>query len=157
LKNDFEVRFSLLRYSSSLLPEARLELPLTHPNPRDPHKIPQGHDNTWARNIIAFADGYILHNGYGGQVGAPGRGILDGHEQHFIDNVALSTRSNENYALPICSGRGTTVMSGTRYFVRGGNATTPCGAGFDKGAVVADFTATMADDTIALARKVLWV
>ena len=117
----------------------------------------EGHDNTWARNVIAFPSSYILHNGYGGQVGTPGHGILDGHAQQFIDNVALSTRSNEVYALPICSGRGATILAGTRYFVRGGNAPTPCGAGFDNGAVVADYTATMADDAIALARKVLFV
>ncbi len=98
-----------------------------------------------------------MHNGYGGVIGQPGRGVLDGHEHRFVDNVVLTARTSFNYALPICSGQGKTNMTGTRLFNPNGNATTACGVGFDVGAVIAPYTPTMADDAIALARKVLWV
>lgn len=116
----------------------------------------EGHDNWWVSNIVAFPSGLMLHNGYGGTVGTPGQGILDGHEQKFINNFCLTEKASANYAKPICSGRGTTIMSGTRLFNPNGNATTDCGKSFDVGAVISAYTPTMADDAIAAAREVLW-
>jgi hypothetical protein len=34
----------------------------------------EGHDNHWSNNVIAFPSKYLLHNGYGGVVGQPGKG-----------------------------------------------------------------------------------
>ena len=35
----------------------------------------EGHDNEWWNNVIAFPGGPLLHNGYGGQVSTPGKGV----------------------------------------------------------------------------------
>ena len=116
----------------------------------------EGHDNWWSDNVIAYC-GLLLHNGYGGTVGTPGRGILDGHEQKFIDNKALVGYSG-SYAKPLCTGtRGATVMSGTQLWNPNGNATTDCGKTFDVGAVVKTTDVGTPDLFISLARAVLWV
>ena len=96
-----------------------------------------------------------MHNGYGGQVGTPGKGILDGHVQRYTGNKAVLGYS-KSYAKPICSGRGTTVMNNNWVWNSDGVGTTDCGATFDANTTVAPFTATMDDDLIAFAREVLW-
>ena len=116
----------------------------------------EGHDNWWISNVIAFPGSYMLHNGYGGTIGAPGQGILDGHEQMFINNTCFTEHASTNYARPICSGRGKTIMSGTRLVNPDGNATTDCGTQFDLGAKIIAYSASTADDAIMAARNVLW-
>lgn len=49
----------------------------------------EGHDNWWRDNVIAFTSGALLHNGYGGQVGQPGKGYLEGHQDMFTGNTAI--------------------------------------------------------------------
>lgn len=112
----------------------------------------EGHDNWWLGNVIAFPSGPLLHNGYGGKVGDPGKGYLDGHEDGFVGNTAIVGYEG-SYAKPICPGSpGTTVMNSSRVFSPKGQLTTDCGASFDVGAQYAAYTATMADDFIGYAR-----
>ena len=115
----------------------------------------EGHDNWWIENVIAFPSGPLLHNGYGGQVGQPGKGYLDGHGDGFVGNIGIVSYEG-SYAKPICAGsHGMTVMNASRVFSPKGQLTTDCGASFDVGAVVAPYTATMADDIIGYARAAL--
>ena len=60
------------------------------------------------RNVVAYIDGAALHNGYGGTVGDPGNGILDGHIQQLTNNKIVL--GGAKYSLPICSGRGKTFQ-----------------------------------------------
>ena len=116
----------------------------------------EGHDNWWVGNVIAFPSGPLLHNGYGGKVGDPGKGYLDGHEDGFVGNTAIVGYEG-SYAKPICPGSpGTTVMNSSRVFSPKGQLTTDCGASFDVGAQYAAYTATMADDFIGYARAAIW-
>ena len=93
----------------------------------------EGHDNWWVNNVIAFPSGPLLHNGYGGKVGDPGHGYLDGHEDGFVGNTAIVGYEG-SYAKPICAGSpGTTVMNTSRVFSPKGQLTTDCGASFDVG------------------------
>ena len=106
-------------------------------------------------NVIAFPDGPLLHNGYGGQVGTPGNGYRDGHEDGFVGNLGFVDYDG-SYAKPICSGHaGTTIMNSSRVWSPKGQLTTDCGGTFDVGAVYAPFTATMPSDIIAFARAAL--
>lgn len=115
----------------------------------------EGHDNWWIDNVIAFPDGPLLHNGYGGQVGTPGNGYRDGHEDGFVGNLGFVDYDG-SYAKPICSGHaGTTIMNSSRVWSPKGQLTTDCGGTFDVGAVYAPFTATMPSDIIAFARAAL--
>ena len=114
-----------------------------------------GHDNIWRNNVIAFPSGPLLHNGYGGQVGQPGQGYLDGHEDMFTGNIAFLEYSG-SYAKPICAGStGTTIMNTSTVYSPDGKMPTDCGATFDVGAVYAPYTATMPTDIIAFARAAL--
>lgn len=116
----------------------------------------EGHDNWWVNNVIAFPSGPLLHNGYGGKVGDPGHGYLDGHEDGFVGNTAIVGYEG-SYAKPICAGSpGTTVMNTSRVFSPKGQLTTDCGASFDVGAQYAAYTPTMADDFIGYARAAIW-
>ena len=42
----------------------------------------------WHSNVWAYLNTYMLHNGYSGEIGTPGNGILDGHEHYFMNNKA---------------------------------------------------------------------
>ena len=122
--------------------------------------IPPPYTCSWINNIIAYpSSGYALHNGYNGQVGTPGQGILDGYEQRLIGNVLVSPRDGE-YALPICSGRGKTIMANNTIYSPTGNVS-ECGMtlaqwqaqGNDLGTTGSPFP----DDSVVLgvARKIL--
>ena len=47
--------------------------------------------------MICFPSGPVFHNGYGGQVGTPGKGVRDGHIQTFIGNVAAVMYDGSSY------------------------------------------------------------
>ena len=78
----------------------------------------EGHDNRWISNVVAYIDGAALHNGYGGTIGDPGQGILDGHEHYFFNNTVALTK-DDPYVIPICRcarrpwRRGLEVMRGS--------------------------------------------
>lgn len=132
-----------------------VSIPFTPPHSLQPLQNDfEGHDNIWSNNVLAFPAGRLLHNGYNGQVGTPGKGILDGHVQQFFANKAVIDYSG-SYAKPICSGRGTTIMHDNAVWNADGKATTDCGDSFDVNTKIAPFTPTMADDIIAAARQAI--
>jgi hypothetical protein len=145
--------------TNQLLFSLPLFFPLSFFHSSPPYRLKndfEGTDNHWIGNVIAFVDGALLHNGYGGQIGQPGKGYLDGHEAMFINNTAI-VNYDGSYAKPICTGTpGTTIMSGSKVFSPKGQLTTDCGATFDTGAVYSTFTSTMADDMIGYAREALF-
>ncbi len=122
----------------------------------------EGHDNIWSYNVVAWISSYALHNGYGGTVGQPGNGYLDGHEDMFLNNIVALPRDG-TYALPICSGRGKTIMANNTLYSPSG-AISECGTtlanwqaqGNDQGTVAIAYPATLADDMIGFARAVLF-
>ena len=125
----------------------------------------EGHDNIWHDNVVAFPDGNFLHNGYGGTVGTPGKGVLDGHEHQFLNNtcIAGSDRAT-SWVLPICSGRGKTVLANNTIFTPTGVAG-ECGMPLkawqaldpsnDPGTVALPFPATLPTDIIGWAKAAL--
>lgn len=125
----------------------------------------EGHDNWWIGNVVAWCDSYALHNGYGGEVGTPGKApyYLDGHEDMFINNTVAFSHEGD-YALPVCNGQGKTILSGNTIYTPLGNIT-ECGMslaawqaqGNDPGTTASAYPATLADDMIAAARSVLFV
>jgi len=123
----------------------------------------EGHDNVWAFNIVAYANSYALHNGYGGTVGTPGNGMKDDHVDMFYNNTVVLPNDG-TYALPICSGTGKTVMSGNTLYTPTGNVS-ECGMllsqwqaqGNDLGTVALGYPSTLANDIIGAARSVLFV
>jgi hypothetical protein len=64
--------------------------------------------------------------GYGGQVGTPGQGQLDGHEDSFTSNTLVLNQDGD-YTKPICSGRGKNILGNNSIFSPTG-AITECGA-----------------------------
>ena len=115
----------------------------------------EGHDNWWSNNVIAFPQSALLHNGYGGEIGTPGKGYKDGHEDRFWGNIGVLSAKTTVYAKPVCKGTpGATVMNTTRvYAANAASVTTTCGKDFDAGAVVSDYTPTMASDIVEWARE----
>ena len=88
-------------------------------------------------------------------MGQPGKGYLNGHGVGFIGNIGIVSYEG-SYAKPICAGSpGMSVMNSSRVFSPKGQLTTDCGANFDVGAVVAPYTATMANDIIGWARAAI--
>jgi hypothetical protein len=113
-------------------------------------------------NLYAFLTGNGLNNGYGGTVGTPGAGMLDGHEDVFVGNTVVQ-QNDGAYALPICSGRGATVLANNTVFTPRGNVT-ECGVplaqwqadGNDPGTVALPYPASNFSQTlIALATAIL--
>ena len=115
----------------------------------------EGHDNHWFNNVLGFPGGLVHHNGYGGQIGSPGKGVLDGHNHIYSGNKAVLGYS-KTYAKPICSGPGASVLSNNLYWTADGTGSSDCPAGFETNGTVAAFTSTMDDDLIQFAREVLW-
>ena len=125
----------------------------------------EGHDNIWTGNVVAFPGGPFLHNGYGGTVGAPGKGILDGHEQQFISNICIAGNDRASgYVLPICTGRGKTVLANNTIYTPAGVAG-ECGMPLkawqaldpanDPGSVALPYPATLPTDIISWAKLAL--
>lgn len=119
----------------------------------------QGHDNRWINNVVAFVYQFCLHNGYGGHLDP----VLPGHEQYLQNNTCVITHDGD-YALPICTGGGKSIMGNNRVFSPGGNIT-ECGmplsawqaAGNDQGTTAAAYPPTLPQDLIALGRERLFV
>ena len=116
---------------------------------------------------MAFPGGYFLHNGYGGQVGTPGNGVLDGHEHKFFNNKCISSNDMaKGYVNPICSGRGKTLLGNNTVITPNGLAG-ECGTTLaawqaqdptnDPGSVVMAYSAypTLPTDIITWARQAL--
>jgi hypothetical protein len=120
----------------------------------------EGHDNIHSGNIYAYVQ-WGLSNGYGGEVGTPGRGMLDGHQDQFTNNYVI-LESDGDYALPICSGTGMTILANNTVRSPTGNIT-ECGmslakwqsGGNDPGTVAGPYDA--AETVISLARQRLFV
>ena len=89
-------------------------------------------------NVYAYVSQTPMCNGYNGPMGE----MLDGFEDRFQNNTAVMLYDGP-YALPICSGPGTSVLGGNTIFSPTGNIT-ECGmsvaawqaAGHDQGTVV---------------------
>ena len=114
---------------------------------------------------MAFPNSYFLHNGYGGQVGLPGQGVLDGHEHKFLANKCISEHDmQKGYVNPICSGRGKTVLANNTIYTPTGQAG-ECGVTLaawqaqdptnDPGSVALAYTPTLPTDIITWARQAL--
>jgi hypothetical protein len=105
--------------------------------------------------------GMGLHNGYGGTVGTPGKGFLEGHQPQFYDNQVI-LNADGDYTKPVCSGVGTTVIYNNTVYSPTG-AITECGTtlaqwqaqGNDLGTVATTYPSV--DEIIASARAKLWV
>ena len=100
-----------------------------------------------------------MHNGYGGGLGP----VLPGHEQYLVNNTCVITHDG-NYALPICSGAGKSILSDNKVFSPLGNIT-ECGMplsawqalGNDPGTTAAAYPPSLPLDLIAGARERLFV
>lgn len=89
----------------------------------------EGHDNWWSNNAVLWV-GLGLHNGYGGVVGTPGEGYVQGHQPRFWNNQVV-LNSDGNYAMPVCSGVGATFMWNNQVYSPTGNIT-ECGMSLSK-------------------------
>ena len=108
---------------------------------------------------MAWVYQYCLHNGYGGGLDP----VLHGHEQWLVNNTCVITHDGD-YALPICTGAGKSILGGNSIFSPTGNIT-ECGqplsawqaGGNDPGTVAAAYPPTLPSDLIALGRERLLV
>lgn len=118
----------------------------------------QGHDNIWTDNVIAYITQYAAHNGYGGSLADQ----LDGHEDQLLRNTVVLTHDGD-YALPICSGQGKTILGNNTVYTPTGTVT-ECGQtltqwqanGGDPGTVATAVTAAVPDALIGIGRSLLF-
>lgn len=119
----------------------------------------EGHSSLSYGNLELFIATYALHNGYGSTVGEPGHGFLEGNQPQYFNNTAVLS-SDGDYAKPVCSGVGTTVMRDNQVYSPTG-AVTECGttlakwqaAGNDLGTTAAPYPDPL--DMIAWMRQLL--
>ncbi len=129
-------------------------------SPQSPY--PAYPQNYWEGNV-AWIDRYGLHNGYGSQVGTPGKGMLDAYADRLIGNTFVINNDGE-YVLPICSGQGMTMIANNTLYTPTG-AVQECGVslaqwqaqGGDPGTTAAAYPPDLATRIIALARSKLFV